>query len=210
MSTKKLICFDLGGVIVRICRTWQEACVHAEVPVRSELASKRATVVEHYQRLHVGAIDLPTYARQLSLAVDGLYSAEEITAVHHAWLLEPYPGMLEVVEAVHLAGHATALLSNSNLAHWRVVESLPVLKALGQHFLSHEIGHLKPAMQAYRAVEEGTGVSPEAIVFFDDTPENIRAAQARGWQAILIDPREPTAPQIQEGFVRQGVLVDSG
>ena len=29
-----IVCFDIGGVLVRICRTWEEGCIAADVPLR--------------------------------------------------------------------------------------------------------------------------------------------------------------------------------
>ena len=55
-SAKRVVCFDLGGVLVRICRSWDEACGHARLPYRlPELMGteafrlRRREVVERYQ-----------------------------------------------------------------------------------------------------------------------------------------------------------------
>ena len=34
MKTERTVCFDLGGVIVRICRSWEEGCHRAGVSLR--------------------------------------------------------------------------------------------------------------------------------------------------------------------------------
>ncbi len=33
----RLVCFDLGGVVIRICRTWAEGCAAAGLEVRDPL-----------------------------------------------------------------------------------------------------------------------------------------------------------------------------
>jgi 2-haloacid dehalogenase len=41
---------------------------------------------------------------------------------------------------------------------------------------------IKPAPSIYEAVEQGSGLPPEALLFTDDRADNIAAADARGWQ----------------------------
>lgn len=48
---------------------------------------------------------------------------------------------------------------------------------------SGDIGHAKPDHAFFRAVEERTGLPPEAHVFFDDQEKNVAAARACGWTA---------------------------
>ena len=41
---------------------------------------------------------------------------------------------------------------------------------------------IKPVPSIYEAVEQGSGLPPEALLFTDDRADNIAAAAARGWQ----------------------------
>jgi hypothetical protein len=59
-----VVCFDLGGVIVRICRSWAEACDLANLPVRDldseQMVGRRArwqALVDDYQRGTVSGDD---------------------------------------------------------------------------------------------------------------------------------------------------------
>ena len=54
------------------------------------------------------------------------------------------------------------------------------LDRLGLQFVSFKIGHMKPAAEIYRYVERETGLRPEEIVFFDDSPANVEGARACG------------------------------
>jgi len=208
----QLVCFDLGGVLVRIVRSWQEACEHAAVPVRVlDDGSRGEAALELWSlRLHAGQVTLPEYAAGLSTALDGVYSRDEIVAVHHAWLLGDYEGVADVVAALCAAGVATALLSNTNAAHFRELMNGPAVRLLDHHFVSHEIGLLKPGAAAYGHVEAVTGVPPTAIGFFDDMAANVEAARERGWQAALIDPEAATAPQMCSTLRDWGVLSEDG
>ncbi|MCZ6735630.1 MAG: hypothetical protein O7C65_07570, partial [Planctomycetota bacterium] len=95
----RLVCFDLGGVVLRICRTWAEVCAAAGLDVRDPSQWKqtkpaRAALIEQYQ---TGRIDGQTFAQQASALVGGLYSPAEILGIHRAWLLAEYDGLNELV-----------------------------------------------------------------------------------------------------------------
>ena len=106
-SDVSLVVFDLGGVLVRIARSWSEACAAAGVPTRGagddDAAWRRAARAG--RGLRVGPHrprDLPR--RASSRARRARYSADEVARVHAAWLLEEYPGVGALVDAIHGAG----------------------------------------------------------------------------------------------------------
>ena len=67
----RLVCFDLGGVIIRICRTWAEGCTAAGVAVRcgTEAIAAHGDLHDEHQ---LGRIDGAAYARGLSARLGGL------------------------------------------------------------------------------------------------------------------------------------------
>lgn len=194
-----LICFDLGGVLVRICRSWDEGCVAAGVPVRpfeadEEHLNDRMRLVNRLQR---GEIDGPAFSRALSETFRGIWTPEEVARVDAAWLLEPYEGTLEVIDEIHAAGHETACLSNTSADHWNVLTTHESVRRLHRRFASHLMGLVKPNQSIYAAFEDATGRDPAEIVFFDDLSPNIDAALERGWDAVRIDHRGETASQLR-------------
>ena len=78
--------------------------------------------------------------------------------------------------------------TNSNPTHqifWmssyqRVVESFH------QIFVSSDLGLRKPEREAFEAIADATGIDLDAMLFFDDTEENVRGAEAVGMQAIHV------------------------
>jgi len=208
----QLVCFDLGGVLLRICRSWSEGCRAAGLDLRSggsfvndpSSANGRAELSARYQ---TGRIDSETYFRDLSLAVGSLYSPEEIARIHHAWVLEEYPRVGEVIDRVHDAGLRTAALSNTNHAHWQRMPEFPAFSRLQCPLASHTLGLAKPDEAIYREAESRFGVAGRAIVFFDDLPENIEAARRVGWRAVQIDHAGDTARQIERGLRAHGALM---
>lgn len=206
-SNVRLVCFDWGGVILRICGSWTEACAAAGLPVRPgseapELAIARRDLAQRYQ---VGQLTCDEFFTSASEACRGLYTSDEIRAVHDAWLLHEYPGIPDLLERLtRRPGIETALLSNTNHRHWSrhlprsrgVPADFPAIGMLTHRHASHLLKLAKPDPGIYEALERATGYSPAEILFFDDLPDNIAAARARGWQAEQIDPKGDTAAQI--------------
>ncbi|MHC5004541.1 MAG: HAD family hydrolase [Planctomycetota bacterium] len=204
-GTPELVCFDLGGVIVRICRSWEEGCRLVGLPVR-EGFRPGATVIDRLVDAHqTGAIDVDEYAGRMSDAFAGLYTAEEIVRIHAAWVLGPYEGLETVIDGLHDRGVVTAALSNTNAHHWAELPAVPPIARLRHRLASHELGLRKPDLAIYREAERRLGFAGDQILFFDDLPENVEAARAVGWRAVLVDPARETAPQIAAALREHGL-----
>lgn len=205
----KLVCFDVGGVIIRICRDWAEGCAAAGIDLRhqkGQFLALRDQWGELVRKHQIGVLPLESYIRDVSALVDNLYTPAEVEAVHHAWLREEFEGVGLVIDEIHGSGIATAALSNTNHAHWARMDNYPAMMRLHHWFASHEMGLHKPDEAIYRALESATGMSASQIVFFDDMEENIAAATKLSWRAMQIDPLTPTAPQIRAALIQQGAL----
>lgn len=215
----RMVVFDLGGVLIRICRSWAEACAAAGLPVRGQSASLDASGRRHElaERHGVGAIPSDEFFRRVSESMDGLYTPDEVRRIHDAWLLGEYAGVGGVVAGLRHAGIITGVLSNTNHAHW--IRLLPAsrggtgefaaLEAIEHLHASHIMGLLKPEPTIYRAFARAVALEaePEQILFFDDLAENVDAARACGWQAEQIDHAGDTADQMRLHLARRGVRV---
>lgn len=213
----RIVCFDWGGVIVRIVRTWAEGCDRAGLEVRggsatAEWAARRKPVANAYQE---GRLTCEEFRARLSESMDGLYSPDEIARIHDAWLIEEYRGIDRVIEMLLGARHVeTALLSNTNHGHWarqapsaeKSIPHFPSAGRLKHKHASHLLGLAKPGVEIYRAFEKATGVSGPQILFFDDLADNIEAARSVGWRAEQIDHLGDTASQIERHLRAHGVL----
>ncbi len=205
----RLVCFDLGGVIVRICRTWAEGCAAAGIEMRNGVDPLSGSP-DGWQEMHelhqTGRIDLLSFARRCSRIMGGAYTPEEIVRVHEAWTLDEYEGVGDLVERIHEAGIETAVLSNTTHEHWVTFDRYPTFTQLRNRFGSHELALRKPDPAAYRAIEDHTGCSGAEILFFDDLPENIDAARGLGWRVLKIDPSGSTSQQMERALVEHDVL----
>lgn len=206
----QLVCFDLGGVLVKICGDWAEACRLAGVSKPTTMSD--AQTVQHVDaintRYETGQIDDASFERQVAEAT-GL-TPQVVATLCGVWLKGPYPGAEALLDRLESTGVRTACLSNTNARHWRIMngETSPALplERLHYRFASHRIGVMKPQPQAYEHVERTSGTDPESILFFDDSTENCHAARQCGWQAEQIDPQGDTVGQMQTHLQRYGML----
>jgi Predicted hydrolase (HAD superfamily) len=55
-------------------------------------------------------------------------------------------------------------------------------------FASGETGVMKPAPEAFAQVESALDMAPHEILFIDDLPRNVEAAEKRGWLGWDYEP----------------------
>ncbi len=201
----RVVCVDLGGVVVRICRTWHEGCAAANVAVRGgwgesndETLPLRHAAVDRYQR---GLTTYTAFIEEIAAISQGEYTQDEIDRIHMGWILGDYPGIVELFERIRAAGVPVACLSNTNDAHWQQMRATSAaFAAIDLHHASHLLALNKPDGAIYEAFERATGFAAHEIFFADDLIENVRAAAARGWQAMHIDHAGDPAAQIEQAL----------
>lgn len=210
----RLVCFDLGGVVVRICRSWEEGCAAAGVDQRLPPAAVRSIAPEAGQRaalvhlLDTGAVEPAAFYEGVAGLMGGLYTAAEIRRIHHAWILGEYDGVADVIDRVNaLPGVETACLSNTNHDHWIQMAGLPFMTRLAHRHASHLLRLRKPDAACFEAFERAVGRAGDEILFFDDLPENVDAARDRGWRVERIDHEGHTAAQITDHLASHGVRI---
>ncbi len=205
----RVVCFDLGGVVVRICRSFDEAVLTAGVPLRAlpkdpSFHRRRHELAELHQ---TGAMLAKEFHSELSAAVGGLYDEAEIARVHAAIIRGEYAGITETILAIGAAGLRTACLSNTNDAHWEALLRLPSLQALDARHASHLWGLSKPGEAIYRRFERELSAEGRSILFFDDLPENVETALSLGWDAVQIDHTGDTASQVRDALRSRGITL---
>jgi HAD superfamily hydrolase (TIGR01509 family) len=205
----RLVCFDLGGVLVRICRSWEEARAAAGIPERplpvADVHSTNAIrdLVHQHQ---IGRVCGEQFAVRYSTLINCVYSVDEVRSIHKAWLLGEYSGVVELIDQLHCRGIETAALSNTNETHWRQMADYAAFQRLRYPLASHLLKLAKPDPAIYRAAEQHLSARGSSIVFFDDFEENVQAACDAGWNAHLIDPHGCPATQMQQILHANGML----
>ena len=204
----KLVCVDLGGVIVRIRRSLAESLHAVGVPgylldelTDGELEAFRATTSLHQR----GAHGWQAWLDAAHGALRGRIDRDTIARAHDAVLVGEYPGVTRSLGAIRAAGAATACLSNTNDRHWEALIELPALREIEHAHASHLLGLEKPSAEIFRAFEQATGFRGAEILFLDDIEEHCAAARACGWHAVRVDHERDTAAQITAAARAHGV-----
>ena len=86
-----------------------------------------------------------------------------------------------------LAGdYQLALLSNLNAVDWAYCKAhhRALLAKVEPHFVSFQLGMIKPEPEIYRHVANELGVSPSDCLLVDDGLANVEGARLTGWDAI--------------------------
>ncbi len=214
----RLVVFDLGRVLLRIAEDWEHVATRAGITLPAALAGDISSAGQRDQDpaleaafadFETGRLDADAFFGTCSPLL-GLSSQQAID-LFDAWLIEPMPGIVPLLDAIQQRGVPTACLSNTNPQHWVSLTNpdhpacLP-LDRLTHVFPSQDVGHAKPNAEAYEHVERETDTGAAHILFFDDLEENVAAAQQRGWYAELIPRLEDPVPLLRQHLTRYGVL----
>jgi FMN phosphatase YigB (HAD superfamily) len=191
----KIIYFDLGNVLLsfshaQMCRQMADVAGVSPERIREVVFGTDESAVQW--QYEVGQITTDEYyegiCRQIGCRPDR-------ARLEHAAcdIFEPIVATWEFVRALAAADHRLAILSNSNLLHWRFISDgrFPLLDSPGGPsspfawaVISFEAGSMKPDRRIYDVAIERAGVPPELIFFVDDRPENVAAARAAGIDAV--------------------------
>jgi len=178
----KVLLFDMGGVLCRLndpIETFGLRISHDEF-LRDWILSQ---AVREFER---GAIDENTFSRNFVLEANLPYDAAEFLQRFDAWPDRLFPGTIELLESIP-QHYVRAVLSNTNAVHWNRAEIGGLLeKSIENIFLSCKTGFLKPDTQAYEHVVVTLGCEPHEVLFFDDNPINVHAAEDFGYRSVLI------------------------
>ena len=186
----KQIWFDFGNVFIPI------------FPVRTEEALKECGVqlsAEDIQRINegfeVGDVSSAQFFHEIASSCKYLQST---AAIAHAWnellgeMTDPTLFLKKLSKSYDLC-----LVSNTNEAHIKYIrkQAGPFLwnsfvEKFEALFLSYEIGHRKPDASYFNYVLEHMNTLPEEVLFVDDSPANIEAAQALGINTLLFNLQE--------------------
>lgn len=207
----RAVCFDVGGVLIRITHHWRTAAEQAGIRLGSGVSPEAMLAdAPHFEAYQRGEVTDGQYLDALASFLGGI-STEDALRVHNHIMLEPYPETGRLVAALNDIGLVTGCLSNTNAPHWQDMfhsGRFPANEALKVRIASHEVGLEKPDPRIFRRFEEQCNATGSEIAFFDDARQNVEAALSLGWKAQLIEPNRPTAPQMSEFLSARGIAIE--
>ena len=115
----------------------------------------------------------------------------------------PVDGSHAIVERLAGAGVPLFCLTNFGDEFWQMFRpTQPIFDHFEDIIVSGIEKVAKPDPRIYEIVEERNGRDGAGLFFTDDNPDNIAAAQARGWDAHLFTD----AAALEAQLVRAGIL----
>src|SRR5262245_33324228 len=205
MSVEALL-FDLGGVVIdvdfaRVVRAWADTAGVAESQV-----GKRFSLDAGYEAHERGEIEASEYCAHLRRTLGLDLADEHLLAGWNQIFIGEVPEVGALLAALAKTFPLYAF-SNTNVAHrafWQArYEAL--LTPFRQIFCSCDLGLRKPLPAAFLEVGRRIGVAPARIVFFDDSPVNVRGAREAGLRAHEVH----SAAEIRAALRREGIACDS-
>ncbi|RPJ57001.1 MAG: HAD family phosphatase [Acidobacteria bacterium] len=175
--------FDLGGVLVE----WdgiEPLVALTGGRLTPEQARRFWLESDWVRRFEMGRCNSSEFATGAvrELGVD--LSPPAFLEAFRSWDKGPLPGSFELLDA--LRPHFTlACLSNNNPLHWGESRLQELVARFHRSYASFEIGLMKPDPAAYEWVIADLELEPSAVLFFDDNPECVNAAQAAGMRSCL-------------------------
>jgi putative hydrolase of the HAD superfamily len=112
----------------------------------------------------------------------------------------PAPHLPQWARDLDRAGMKTALLSNMPISVRDYIERCDWLPPFHHRTFSCDVRRAKPAPEIYRHCIEGLDVDPAEILFLDDRPENVRAAETFGLHAIVYLSAGQAAAELRQRF----------
>lgn len=199
----KAVVFDIGNVLIE----WNPERFYDRVigAERRRAMFAELDLHEMNDRVDRGAV--------WRTEVEGFAAAnptwsEEILMWHDRWIEMTGPVLdhsVRLMRALRRAGVPVFALSNFGRETFDfAVGHYPFLEEFDQPYISGKMGMAKPDAAIYAAVEDQSGLAPEALLFVDDRADNIAAAATRGWQTHQFDVPETFATRlVAEGLLTQ-------
>lgn len=197
------VVFDIGNVLIE----WQPERFYD------------AQIGQDRRRAMFGAVDLHGMNDRVDMGhhfTDTIYACaeenpewrQEIRMWHDRWIEMATPVIdhsLRLMKALQGKGVPVFSLTNFGIQSYDLAAShYPFLREFDRDFISGHLGMIKPAPAIYAAVEDGSGLPPEALLFTDDRADNIAAAAARGWGTHhFTGPQGWAARLVSEGLLTE-------
>ncbi len=182
------VVFDVGNVLL----TFQPPRILEQLfPGDAELQAQLTARVfrsPYWPMLDHGLLDNEAAEALMSRQEPSLRPA--IRQLLHAWpaLMEPMPEGIAALRTVKERGKKAFVLSNFHREAFAEVSARHAFFRLFDGLLvSARVKLLKPNPAIYRCLTETFGQDPARLLFIDDTPMNIEAALACGWQGLCYD-----------------------
>lgn len=193
----RAVVFDFGGVIGDFDLVEIRHFLETSLELSEE--ESKGAIHQMNQELKFGGSDRSyweQYAASRGHVLPPGWFDQYQAAKRHAFHL--MPGTLATVCRLRTQGYRVAMLSNTNPDHANVIAQMGYYDFFCPVLLSYRIGTEKPDPRAYHILLQKLNLPPESVVFIDNTPENVEAAEKLGIHGILFTD----APSLRKSLKR--------
>ena len=202
--TVQAVIFDIGNVLT----SWQPEAFYDRVigPDRRRALFEAVDLHGMNNDVDAGALFRETI---YGWADRHPHWAPEIRMWYDRWdeLASPrIEGSIALLRALRRKG--VPVFALTNFGRYSFDEAVPKMDFLSEFdraYVSGKMGVVKPDPEIYRMVEADCGLAPGALLFTDDRPENIAAAEIRGWGVHLFEGWQGWARRL----VAEGLLTET-
>lgn len=203
--TIEAVVFDIGNVLIQ----WNPEAFYDRMIGRDRRKTLFDKVDLHGMNIKV---DLGADMKSAVAALADQHPdwASEIRMWHENWIEMATPAIdhsVRLLRALRRRKMPVFALSNFGTKTFEQAEAnYPFLEEFDARFISGHLGMIKPDPAIYAHLEAQTGVAPSALLFVDDRPENIAAAEACGWHGHLFEG----AKGFEARLIAEGLIEDAG
>jgi HAD superfamily hydrolase (TIGR01509 family) len=183
--TPQAVVFDIGNVLLDFDYRKTAARIERQCEVPAAELHKIITSPSLFNEFESGRITGAQYFERIQ-KLSGYCGTQEEFAEPFGDIFTEIPEMISFNENLRVRGIPTYILSNTNefSIAW-IRKRYPFFANFTDYIFSHEHNCMKPGAHIYEVVEEKSGLRGPALFYMDDREENIAAAIARGWQAVV-------------------------
>ncbi len=143
------------------------------------------------------------WAEAEALLIEGFPEEQDLIRAYrarwHDMVPHAYDDVVEVLNRLIDDGHDVTMLTNFNDQTFTEVRArFPFLDRPRGVTVSGEVRLVKPEPEIYSWHASSFALKPSAILFTDDSPANVAAAQAAGWNAVLFRDAEQLKADLRE------------
>lgn len=195
------IVFDMGNVLSNY-----NPRKYAESLLRDHAAAE-AVVRElfggpEWLLLDAGAIEESEAVSRVQERVPQFSEAVATAMDHWRCVLEPVPGMPELVDRIWQNGYRLYLLSNVSLRFLKYYREVAMFRHFDGFLISAEEKLMKPDPAIFRRLCEKFGLLSSECLFIDDIQENVDAAVRLGFHGYRFAGTE----ELERFLTRENIL----
>jgi len=187
----KLFVFDLGNVILPFEHRQIATKLHETSLVKDRFTSDDIfRYLFDHEKGFVNAYEEGLMSsRDFFMKLRERYKLElEFEEFREIWndIFEEDPAVRDIIIYLKGKGYPIVLLSNTNELHFSyVMERYPIIHHFDEWILSFEVGAKKPSEKIYNVIFESRSLERHEVLYIDDMPDYITAAQGYGIPGIV-------------------------